>query len=123
MSEGAFISLDFKSWYPYKLWVSFWSADESYPDGFRYKLLSSYNPETETVDLVLLLEEKNGEKTEMKHLEASIEKADGVARVFVNGLSESYELVFEEQDYSKAKTAEDFERLFLEYGGESFKPE
>jgi hypothetical protein len=79
MSEGAFVSLDFKSWYPYKFWVSSWGADESYPDGFRYKVLSSYNPEAEVVDLVLLLEEKNGDKTEMKHVEANLDKADDVA--------------------------------------------
>ncbi len=39
MDEGAYVSLDFKSQYPYKFWVSSWGEDESYPDGFHYKLL------------------------------------------------------------------------------------
>jgi hypothetical protein len=121
MSEGALVSLDFESSYPYKFWVSSWSADESYPGGFRYKLLSSYNPETEIVDLVLLLEEKNGDKTEMTRLEAKLNKADRVAQIFVDGLCESYQLDFEEQDYSSARTLEHFETLFQSYGGKTFE--
>jgi hypothetical protein len=120
MSEGAFIRLDFRSSYPYKFWISDWNADESYPNGFRYKLLSSYSPETGLVELVLLLEEKNGDKTEMSRRHASLDEADAVAQVFVDGLSESYRIDFEEQDYSGAKTDKDFEILIRSFGGEAF---
>jgi hypothetical protein len=106
MSQDAFLRFDFESWYPYKFWVSSWSSDESYPEGFRYKILSGVNSETNAVKLVLLLEEANGDKTEMKRLEADLKKADGVAKIFVDGLSESYELDFEEQDYSEANSKE-----------------
>jgi hypothetical protein len=105
------ISIDFKESFPYKIWISTWSKDESYPIGFRYKLLSVRNESSEYVELVIVLEEPGGYKTEMKRMDIKISSFDDIAWGFVRGFEETYGIEFQVQDFSEIKTKEQFDVL------------
>ena len=114
--------LDFKTRFPHKFWVSSWASDQSYPDGFRYKLLSARDEAADTVELVLVLEEPGALKTEMSRLSSSLEAFDRVASTFVNGLSESYLLEFSLLDLTTVRSPEEFERTAAESGWREWSP-
>lgn len=114
--QPGIIRIDFARHFPHKFWISDWSEDESYPDGFRYKLLGVRDEREQVVELVLLLEERSGEKQEMHRAQAKLAAADGYARVFVNGLAKKFALDFEEQDFTAVRTPEEFERGVAAYG-------
>ena len=120
MSNSAFLSVDFVKRFPYKFWVSTWGRDESYPDGFRYKILTARDLDLNVIDLVLVLEEKSGDRSELKHLHINLETIDKYARTFADALASKFDIEFQEQDYSSAKTNADFRKLINQFGGESF---
>jgi hypothetical protein len=105
----AIVSYDFVDTFPLWIWVSSWATDDSYPVGFRYKLFSTRSPQDECV-LILVLEEGNGKKTEMKRLSGPAAAVRRTAMVFVEGLGESHGIEFDEFDFSAIKTTEEFER-------------
>ena len=69
-STQGVVSLDFSSLFPHKFWVSTWSRDEQFPDGFRYMLLSVRQESAGLIQLIGLIEEEDGAKTEMSRLDA-----------------------------------------------------
>lgn len=91
----ALISIDFQDTFPHKFWISTWSKDESYPMGFRYKLLSARDNRSDYVELVIVLEEPDGCKTEMKRMDIKISAFDDIAWRFVRGFEETYEMEFQ----------------------------
>jgi hypothetical protein len=104
----AVVSIDFTSRFPHKFWVSSWAHDEQYPNGFRYKLLS-VRPEPEgLIELVVLLEQTSGEKTELSRLDISPSAFNRTAAIFANGLADSYGLEFEELDLQGVRTEQHF---------------
>jgi hypothetical protein len=105
------ISIDFNETFPYKFWISTWSKDESYPLGFRYKLLSVRNTNDDFVELVIVLEEPDGYKTEMKRMDIEISAFDDFAGGFVRGFEETYGIEFQLQDFSQVKAKEEFDAL------------
>lgn len=113
-STQGVVSLDFSSLFPHKFWVSTWSRDEQFPDGFRYKLLSVRQESAGLIQLIVLIEEEDGAKTEMSRLEVSPSAFDRTANTFIHGFIESYEIEFTELDLSNVRTAEEFERLVAE---------
>jgi hypothetical protein len=110
-STVAFVSIDFETRFPHKYWVSSWSKDDQYPGGFRYKLLSVRPEPDGLIELVLVLEEASGAKSEMKRLDVSPSALDRTAATFTEGLSEAYEIEFTELDLTKVRTESEFERL------------
>ena len=114
--KGVLISFDFETSFPYMTWVSTWSSDESYPDGFRYKILSSWTPEKDSVVSVLVLQEGDYSKTEMKRWQGTTEATQKHLSLFISGLEEEYNIDFEKQDFSKVRTEEEFEEIVSEYG-------
>ena len=114
--QAGFIKIDFARHFPHKFWVSNWSEDDTYPDGFRYKLLGVRDEIVEVVELVVLLEETNGDKEEMHRAQVEIAAADGYASVFLDGLAEAHHLDFEEQDFTAVRTFEEFDKLVTSYG-------
>ncbi len=114
--QPGIVRIDFARHFPHKFWISNWSEDETYPDGFRYKLLGVRNEREQVVELVLLLEERSGEKQEMHRAQAKLAAADGYASVFVNGLTKKLALDFEKQDFSAVRTPEEFEQAVAAYG-------
>jgi len=103
------ITMNFTETFPGIYWISDWSVDETYPNGYRYKILSSVNEDSGLADLVVIIEEKDGSKTEMKRLEVSASALERTGKIFVDGLEEEFGLDFQAQDYRHVRTAEEFE--------------
>jgi hypothetical protein len=119
--EG-FVSFDFKNTFPYIYWVSDWVSDEAYPDGFRYKMLTVQNISTQEFEAVLVLEERNGNKTEMKRYSGPVGSAAlQQLRKFILGIEESFGVELEEQDLSDVRTAADFEARTSQLGWSEWK--
>jgi hypothetical protein len=109
-STAAIVSIDFKTRFPHKYWVSSWSKDEQYPQGFRYKLLSVRPEPDGLIELVVVLEEASGAKSEMKRLDVSPSALDRTAATFTDGLSDAYKIEFTELDLTKVRNESEFER-------------
>jgi len=107
----ALISFDFRDTFPHKFWISTWSKDDSYPMGFRYKLLSVRDNRSDYIELVVALEEHGGYKTEMKRMDVKISSFDDVAWGFVRGFEKTYGIEFQAQDFSEVKTKEEYDDL------------
>ena len=122
--QEAFIKLDFRRFFPHKFWVSDWGKDATYPDGFRYKILSSRDEKKGVVELVLLLEQDDGSKEEMHRVQLKpVKSVDKYARTFVDGLEEEHGIEFEKQDFSPIRTEEEFNRAIAKYGWLSREPD
>lgn len=117
-----FVKIDFARHFPHKFWISDWSEDQQYPAGFRYKILGVRDETKQVVELVLVLEERNGDKQEMHRAQVKVAAADGYARVFVDGLEEEHGLDFEEQDFTAVRSAEEFDRAVASYGWSGEQP-
>ena len=116
-NNKASILIDFKTYFPYKFCISDWSKDETYPNGFRYKILSVQNAEQDLFEFVLILEEPNQYKTEMERLKISKKKAiDRTMKIFTNGLKEEHGITFEMLNLSNIKNEYDFDKKVKECG-------
>ena len=107
--EDAIVTYNFVDTFPFWTWVSSWGRDESHPAGFRYKLLSARKSDGEA-ELVLVLEEPDGSKTEMKRLAGDGPAILRTARTFVEGLAEAYAIEFDAFDFSEVETYKQFEQ-------------
>jgi hypothetical protein len=121
--QPGFLKLDFVRFFPHKFWISDWGEDATYPDGFRYKILSARDEKQRTAELVLLLEQRGGGKQEMHRVQVKLDALDGYAPVFWHGLEEEHGIEFEEQDFSGVRTAEEFDRAVTEYGWSGEEPD
>ncbi len=110
------ITLDFATLFPHKYWVSDWSKDESYPEGFRYKILSVRDEAAAALEMAIVLEQPGGNKKVLKSLEGDLQVMEHTAKVFVERLAEEYGIEFDEFDFSFVRTFEDFERRAKEAG-------
>ena len=118
----AIISIDFKDTFPHMFWISTWSKDESYPSGFRYKILSARNNRSGVIELVIVIEEPGGYKTELSRYDVKPRAFDAIAEKFVKRLEESYKIEFEKQDLSAAATFEEYDKLVTELGWHDWEP-
>lgn len=107
--EDTIVTYDFVNTFPFWTWVSSWSHDDSYPKGFRYKILSTQTNTGEGT-LVVVLQETDGTKTEVKRVEGGLASILRTARTLVDGLAETYGIEFDAFDLSEVKTYDDFER-------------
>jgi len=120
----AFITLDFRRFFPHKCWVSDWGKDPTYPDGFRYKILSVRDEKKREVELVILLEQDDGTKEEMHRVKLKpVKFVDKYARTLVDGLEKEDGIEFEEQDLSRVRKEEEFDRAIAKYGWLSREPD
>ncbi len=112
----ALITVDFETRFPHHYWISTWATDEQYPKGFRYKILS-VRPEPDGLfELVVVLEQRGGLKTEMENLSISPSAFERTAKIFVDGLADSYGIKFEMLDTSSCRSAEEFDRVVTRAG-------
>jgi hypothetical protein len=109
-STSGIVVIDFTSRFPHKFWISSWSRDEQYPSGFRYKLLSVRPEPNGQIELVIILEDSTGAKTEMSRLDVDQSALDTMSAVFLEGLAEEYGIDFELLDFSRIRTSDEFER-------------
>jgi hypothetical protein len=112
----AYVAFDFARRFPHKFWVSSWAKDDQYPEGFRYKLLSVHPEPEGLIEFVVLLEQRSGEKTELKRLEVSPSAFNRTANIFTEGLAEEYKIQFEELDASQVRTESQFREVALAAG-------
>jgi hypothetical protein len=110
------INFDYERWFPHIFWVSQWTSDDSLPDGYCYKLLSVRDESVGQVELVVLLTERNGYKSEMHRFSVPTEQARSAGRDWAAGLTKRFSLDFEEQDYSAIRTRDDFNVTTQKYG-------
>ena len=86
-------------------------------------MLSSRDRTTNEIDVCLLLEEANGNKTEMKRWDAPA--GDAILkhlRKILRGLADEYGIEFQEQDLSRIETETEFEVAVSEFGWRAARP-
>jgi hypothetical protein len=74
-------------------------------------------------EMVLLLEERNGNKKEMERLLLSPTAVDRTCAIFIDGLSKEHGIDFEAQDFSDITTAEECEERVMAFGWKEWKQE
>ncbi len=119
---GALVSYDFVTSFPYIGWISNWSADDQYPNGFRYKVLTVHHEPERKIEVVLVMEEVDGSKTERLRLDVAIGSFDKTVRSLVAKLGNRFKIEFEEQDLSDVWTADEFDKRIEELGWRDWKP-
>ena len=110
------INFDFQTIYPPKFWISNWASDTTYPKGYCYKILSVRNSANARAEIVVLRTYHDGTKEELHRADVSISEVENASSIFVSGLSQRFSLDFEEQDYTHARTLEEFKQLTSEHG-------
>jgi hypothetical protein len=109
MSRGI-LKLDFETWFPYKFWVSTWSKDNTYPNGFRYKVLTAQNEKEQSIQMVIVLEEPNGNETVLvDETRLPIDYFDKISQPMRDGLETSFNIQFDQgSDLSDVRTLDEF---------------
>ena len=118
MTDGAvaLLSYDFANVFPHKTWVSTWGSDASYPDGFRYKVMAARHVRQESIELLIVLQHRDGSKEVLKHYDIQPSAFDRVAGTFVDGLAKQHGISFEEQDFRDCLSPEQFESAAARFG-------
>jgi hypothetical protein len=111
-----FVDVDFARYFPGKTWVSNWAKDKSYPGGYCYKLMSTRDITKHTVEMVLVLQRKDGLKEEMLRCTAPKSEADAAAAYIMAHLTKSHGLDFQEQDFSRIRTLTGYLRATRKFG-------
>ena len=109
MSTDGLLDCDFVDLFPHKFWISDWSSDSQYPEGFRYKLMSARREPGDIIQFLVVLEQRSGDKEVLSDLNVNALVFDRVATKFVDGLAEKHGLDFEKQDFSSCRTLAAFD--------------
>jgi hypothetical protein len=112
----AFSEVDFVRYYPFKTWVSNWANDKSYPGGYCYKLMSTRDTTKHTVEMVLVLQRKDGLKEEMLRCRAPKSEAGAAAAHIVAQMAKAHGLDFQEQDFSRIRTLAGYLKATKKHG-------
>lgn len=115
-TSEALTTLDFTKRFPFKYWISDWAKDDTYPEGFRYKLLSVRDESEHMIEFVVVLQQLNGDKKLMKQMSISTDAFERTANVFLEGLTGAYGLQFECLDFSTVRDAAKFGDLVCQAG-------
>ncbi len=119
---GALVTYDFVTRFPHVGWISNWSSDDQYPNGFRYKVLTvRHEPECK-IEVVLVMAETGGNKIERLRFDVAADAFDKNVRSLVTKLAARFKIEFEEDDLSDVRTADEFERRTKELGWRDWKP-
>jgi len=122
MSNDGLLNFDFVDVFPHKCWISDWSSDSQYPDGFQYKLMSARRESANVIEFLVVLQQRSGDKEILKALDVNASVFDGVAAKFVDGLSAKHGLDFEEQDFSSCRTLAAFDAEAARFGWSMTQP-
>jgi hypothetical protein len=115
-TDNALLTYDFRQVFPHKTWISDWATDDTYPKGFRYKVMAASHEDEKSIELLIVLQQHDGSKQVLKHYDLDAAAFDRVAATFVEGLAEQHGLSFEEQDFRSCRTAEQFEAQVARFG-------
>jgi len=103
LGPGA-VNFDYWRWFPHIFWFSGWTSNSLWPNGFCYKVLSVRDEFASRVEVVVLLEESDGNKHEMYRFSIPAIQTRGTVEFLIGDLSRRHGLRFEEQDYSGVRT-------------------
>ena len=109
------VTYDFVQTFPFFTWVSSWSEDEQYPEGFRYKVFATRGADGQA-EMLAVLEHGDGLKREMKRLAGDPSAILRASRTLVRGLIEAHGVEFDEFDLSSVTSYEAFEAKAVEFG-------
>lgn len=115
-SISGIVVINFTTIFPHKFWVSSWSRDDQYPEGFRYKLLSARSEPDGQIEVVVLLEEVGGAKSEMDRMRVSSSVFARTTAAFIEGLVDQYGIEFSEADAAHTRTLSEFESVVTRAG-------
>ena len=104
-----YVNFDFLRWFPHLFWVSNWQQDDEYPAGYRYKVLSVQDERESRAEVAVVLELKDGTKSEVARTAGPLHGARSMAMHFTKGLADRFALEFEEQDLSDVRTQVEFD--------------
>jgi hypothetical protein len=110
------VNFDYERWFPHIFWISQWVTDNSFPEGYCYKILSVRDQTAKRVELVVLLNERNGDKSEMHRFSITTEHARPAGQDWATMLAKKFALEFEEQDYTGVSTSDEFNTATQTYG-------
>jgi hypothetical protein len=119
---GALVTYDFVNRFPHVGWISNWSSDDQYPNGFRYKVLTVRHESERKIEVVLVMEEADGNKIERLRLDVAAGAFDKTVRSLVAKLAVRFRVEFEEHDLSDVRTADEFDERVEELGWRDWKP-
>jgi hypothetical protein len=116
-----FVGFDFTQTFPHVFWLSTVAKDNRSPEGFRYKVLTARHEPEMKIELVVLRESLDGEKTKVIHMEAPLEKF-GATDDMIRQLGEDSSVTFERFDMSGLRTFDDFKSRAIEVGWGYYEP-
>src|SRR4030095_12286451 len=105
---GALVTYDFVACFPHVGWISTWSSDAQYPNGFRYKILTVRHDPERKIEVVLVMEEVSGNMRWRLRLDVAAGAFDRTVRSLVAKLAVRFKIEFEEHDLSDVRTADEF---------------
>ena len=100
-------AIDFETWFPHKAWLSSWSKDELYPQGFRYKLLAMRPEPRGLLEMMLVLEDGAGSHKEEARVHVTAHAVDARATTFTEDLGNHYGITFKTFDLSQVRTEDE----------------
>ena len=111
-------SLDFKRWFPHVFWVSAWTGESSDPDAHYFKILSARDECEGVIEVTVLRTHRTGNELEIKRFTVPASRAHGATQFWVDTISKSYGIRFEQQDYSSVRSLDAFNAAIQESGWE-----
>ena len=109
--------MDLVRFFPHIFWVSNWAKDGQFPAGFRYKLLSVRDEKENKIELVTVMEEPGGIKTERDRITFSpLSAFERLAPGYVAKLEEAFGIKFERLDLTDIRSEADWEERCREEG-------
>jgi hypothetical protein len=114
---AGFQHIDFTTTFPFINWVSEWGTDESYPEGFCYKVVSVLREPPGTTEFALIRELRDGTKVELSHFSGAADKVSAIDEA-VRRLGEQLSVSFQRFDMRPYRTFAAYKEKATELGWE-----
>jgi len=110
-----FVRLDFMRTFPHVFWVSSIGRDERSSESCRYKVFTVRHEPEMNIEVLLLRESLDGNKTILAHLRAPLDKFAGTEDM-VRRLGQETSVIFDRFDLSSIRTFDEFKPRAIEIG-------
>jgi len=119
---AGFQHIDFITTFPFIDWVSEWGADESYPEGFRYKVVSVLREPETTTEFVLIRELRDGTKAELSRFTGAADRMSAVEEA-IRRLGQQLSIRFQRFDMRAYRTFAAYKERAIELGWDHHEPQ